>query len=214
MTNTNNMDLDLFERLCLTKTFDELSQEERQFVLRMVTEAEYNVMYEVYQTMQRGCPDEIVPSSILKDKLDEALHAKKCRKGIFQLRMPVYQSAAAAVIFFLAGFGFNLIRDKPEKLACRTTEVVKYVDRPVKQIQYVTLPARKEQNQVSQPQSEAKTAHAEEIHGKNEVLPESNSDIMRQHAIALADVNPASNDTNGVSMENDTVLKKMVVTMY
>lgn len=206
MTDKNNTDFDLFERLCLTKTFDELSQEERQLVLGMVTEAEYKVLCEVYQTMHEQRPDEIDPPSTLKNKLDKAWEAKRHRNGIFQLHMPVYQSAAAALIFFLAGLGLNLIREKPAKVIYNTAEVIKYVDRPVKQIRYVTLPAEKEQHQSSQPQTKPI--------GKNIVTPETNPESIRQQAIASAEIEKSPNSSNGVSIENDTVLKKMMVTIY
>ena len=134
MTNTNHTDLDQFEKLCQTKSFYELNEEERQLVLTMVTEAEYQVLCELHGAVHEQSLDEITPSSMLKNKLDKAWETKNQRRGLFQIRIPFYQSAAAAVIFFLVGLSLSLLYERPAKIIRTTAEVVKYVDRPVKQI--------------------------------------------------------------------------------
>jgi len=212
MTNSNNTDFDQLERLSLTKTFGELNQDEKIIVLRMVTEEEYNNMNELHQNMKEQVLDDITPSPMLKDKLDKAWKTKKHQSGLFHLSMPLYQSAVAAMIFFFAGLGINRIYEKPVPIASNTVEVVKYVDRPVKQIQYVTIQGKKEQNQASQLQAQTVTMENEKI--KNTTIPETNSDINSQQTIALANIDRLTNDTNGISMEEDTILRKMMVTMY
>ena len=206
MTNTNYTDLDQFERLCQTKTFYELNEEERKLVLSMVTEAEYQVMCELHGNRQEQSPDEIIPSSILKNKLDKALEAKNQRRGLFQVRIPFYQSAAAAVIFFLVGLGLSSLYERPTKIIRTTAEVVKYVDRPVKQIQYVTLQTKNVQKQDLQ-QPATLPAPTEGMNTKNATITETNQQISEGTYIA-------QNDSNDMNMQNDTVLRKMMVTMY
>lgn len=210
MTNINDIDLDLLEKLSLTKKFNELNQEEKQQVLRMVDEAEYNVMYELHRRMKEVRPDEITPTSMLKNKLDKSWETKKRRNGFIHLHLPVYQSAVAAIIFFFAGMGMNRLFEKPTPIASNTIEVVKYVDRPVKQIQYVTIEEKK-RHQSSQPQAQAAPKDDEII--KKPAIPEINSDINAQQTMALANIDRLANDTNGMSMEEDTILRKMMVTM-
>jgi len=208
MTNTNHTDLDQFDRLCQTKTFYELNEEERQLVLSMVTEAEYQVMCELHGNIHEQIPDEIIPSSMLKNKLDKAWEAKNHRSGLFQVRISLFQSAAAAVIFFLVGLSFSSLYERPTKIIHTTAEVVKYVDRPVKQIQYVTLQTKNDQKQALQPQPAAQTVPIEELNVKNATITETN------HQQTSAGTDIAQNDTNDMNMENDTVLRKMMVTMY
>jgi hypothetical protein len=211
MIDTNSTDLDRLDKLCQKKTFSTLTPEEKQFVLKHVTEAEYIIMFEVYQTMHKNRTEDITPSESVKDKLNAAWQARPRRTRPFQLWMPVYQSAAAAVIFFLAGLGVSHLFVRTPEVIHDTleVEVVKYVDRPIKEIQYIEVPAKKTPLQASQSQSIPLPEHVEEYW----MAPESNSEVLRQQEITMANINLALNETNGMSLGDDTVLQKMMVTI-
>jgi len=212
MTDKNNTDLDRLDKLCQKKTFGTLSPEEKQFVLKHSTEAEYNIMFEVYQTMHKNRTEDITPSESVKDKLNTAWQARPRRTGPFQLRMPVYQSVVATVFFFLAGLGVSHLFVRTPEVIHDTleVEVVKYVDRPIKEIQYIEVPAKETPLQASQSQSTPQPDHVEEYW----TTSESNSEVLRQQEIALANINLALNETNGMSLGDDTVLQKMMVTIH
>ncbi|MDR0505969.1 MAG: hypothetical protein LBH32_04005 [Dysgonamonadaceae bacterium] len=133
------------------------------------------------QTIRTQKKEEIAPPETLKARLDKALSAKRRRKGFFTLQIPVYQAAAVAAIFFILGFAANFLRPAPQpEIVYKTKETVKYVDRPVPQIEYV---------KVYVPQKTKKQA-----------------DYL---AYQIAD-----DDTLGVSLDKDTILQKMMVTIY
>lgn len=211
ITDTNNTDLDRLDKLCQKKNFGTLTPEEKQFVLKHVTETEYNIMLEVYQTMHKNRTEDITPSESVKDKLNTAWQARPRRTRPFQLRMPVYQSAAAAVLFFLAGLGVSHLFERTPEVIHDTleVEVVKYVDRPIKEIQYIEVPAKEAPLQASQSQSIPLPEPVEEYW----TAPESNSEVLLQQEIALANINLALNETNGMSLGDDTVQQKMIASI-
>ncbi len=148
----------------------------------------------LFQTIHKHKRETITPSDALKSKLDKALAEKRREKSFFTLRIPAYQSVAAAAIFFILGIGTNFLRfsavspqvvhvpievevikyvEKPV-----VTEVVKYVDRPVVEIRYVKEPDPQQQ-------------------------------MIAQHAVF-----ENSFENQGISLHEDTVLKKMLVTVY
>jgi hypothetical protein len=152
------------------------------------------------------------------DGFDDALclclakFCTKTRTRPFQLRMPVYQSAAAAVIFFLAGLGVSHLFERTPEVIHDTleAEVVKYVDRPIKEIQYIEEPRKEAPLKASQSLSMPLPEPVEEYW----TAPESNSEVIRQQEIVLENINLALNETNGMSLGDDTVMQKMMVTIH
>ena len=100
----------------------------------------------LFQTMRERKKAEITPNKALKNQLDKALASKRRENSFFARQIFSYQSvAAAAAIFFFLGFGSSFLRPAaPPQIVHTntTTEVVKYVDRPVitEVVKYVDRP--------------------------------------------------------------------------
>ena len=215
MENISNTDFDRLEKLLRYKQLDELSTSEKQWVLGLISQEEYGQMATLYQsTNHLTDKQEIEPKQKTKTELDKVLAAKRQMRTVFQLKIPVYQSVAAALVFFFIGFGINRSRPVQTRIVHNTTQVIKYVDRPVKQIEYVTIYAKDKKKNVVLTKS-LKTAPTVEILGGNDVtIPESNPEVLHQQEIALTNINRVLNEKNGSSMGGDTVLQKMMVTVY
>jgi hypothetical protein len=139
--------------------------------------------------------EEIIPSNALKNKLDKALEAKRRRNSVFARQIPFYQSVAAAVLFFLLGLGSTLLRpEAPPKIVHTTTEVVKYVEKPVvtEVVKYVDRPVT-EIRYIKEPLAQQ---------------PANHDTFIIQNA-ALYN----SNENVGISLHDDTVLQKMLITI-
>jgi len=136
------------------------------------------------QTMRERKKEDIIPDSATKNKLDRALAIKRSKNSVFLLRIPLYHSVAVAVIFFILGFGLSFLRPAiPPEIVHTTTEVVKYVDRPVTEIRYIKTPVI--------------------------------------HRVAIRDTSIAQNmepnninENLSISLQDDTILQKMLVTIY
>lgn len=211
METISTNDFDRLEKLLQTKRFKELTVDEKRWVKSQLSEDEYSSMNEMYLSLRSATQmDEIEPSENTKNRLDKALMAKHS-KGVFQLRMPVYQTVAATIIFFFIGYAVHVFQPIQTKIVHTTSQVIKYVDRPVKEIQYVNIAVQKE---------EIKTENREGIPEKiqpidiNSELPELNSEYIRQQEIAMTNIERVLNESNGISMGSDTVLQKMLVTIY
>ena len=152
----------------------------------------------LFQTIRRRKKEEISPSNTLKNKLDKALATKRCEKSFFALRIPSYQSVAAAAIFFVLGLGTNFLRlatVSPKIVHVPTeVEVIKYVDRPVvtEVVKYMDKPVV-EIRYIKEPIAQQPTIH----------------DIWAQN-VALDN----SDESLGISLREDTILQKMLVTIY
>ncbi len=145
----------------------------------------------LFQTMRKHKKETITPNDALKNKLDKALANKRREKSFFTWRIPVYQSAAAAAIFFMLGIGTNFLRldTVPPQIVHVPTEVIKYVEKPVvtEVVKYVDRPMV-------------------EIRYIKEPEPQ-------QQAIAQ-NVTDNNEENWGVSLHEDTILQKMLVTIY
>jgi hypothetical protein len=215
METISNTNFDRLEKLLCTKRFDELSVAEKQWVESLLSEEEYASMSVLYTSLNDQKQSiGIEPQADTKVKLNKALAAKVQHPGMFQLKMPVYQSVAAALIFFLVGFAINQSRPVETKIVHDTVQVIKYISKPeatknlaaeskhtkkrVKRV--ITIP---EQEQVLATQSDNVVS-----------LPESNPEFVRQQEIAMTNIKRVMNEKNGSSMGGDTVLQKMLVTVY
>jgi len=151
----------------------------------------------LFQTISGRKKEEIVPDDALKDKLDKALAAKRRKKSFFALRIPLYQSVAAAAIFFVLGLGSNFLRlAAPPEIMYTTTEVVKYVEKPVvtEVVKYVDRPV-----------TEIRYVKIKE--------PVVQQPATRDSCIAQNVTSYNSNENLGISLHEDTVLQKMLVTI-
>jgi hypothetical protein len=141
--------------------------------------------------------EEIEPSVSVKNRLDKAFRLKRKRTG---LQIPMYQSIAAAVLFLLAGVGVGRLFEGPQPVVQRLVEVVKYVDRPVKEIQYIKVQVPSQPILATNSASVAKDS-----------VPVSAINNSRDMDLAVVDINRVQ---AGISMGDDTILQKMLVTIY
>jgi hypothetical protein len=112
----------------------------------------------------------------------------------------LYQSMAAAILFLLAGVGIGQLFERPQTVVQRIVQVVKYVDRPIKEIQYIQVPVSTAPILTSKAESVAKDS-----------MPVKTNYSSSENDLAVADINRVQ---SGISMGDDTVLQKMMVTIY
>jgi len=210
METISNTDFDRLEKLLLTKRLEELNTMEKQWIHTVISEEEYASMSDLYTSLHNSTQrSELEPQPTTKSRLDSACAIKHKRPGIFQIKLPAYQTVAAAMIFFLIGFAINLNRPVQPKIIRETVQVIKYISQPestkVKQHEAPQL----EQRKVIQPtQPEPVQPIRDEVeHG----LPELNPEYTRQQEITMANITHALKEKTGRSLEGDTVLQKMLV---
>jgi hypothetical protein len=219
MENISTNDFDKLESLLKNKNFEELTLNEKQWVLTFMDEAGYYSMALLYHGLGKNTDNktEIEPSPEIKNKLDFVL--KKSKRGsvigtLNRFKIPVYQSVAVALIFFMIGFFANIYKSKPIIVSNRV-EVIKYVTKPA-------------ENNSLHPEIKsgniARKSIKKKLHGNNSHEPQIandlvintavNPDITNQQEIAMTNVNKVLTETNGNSMGSDSILKKMLVTVY
>ena len=136
------------------------------------------------QTMRERKKEDIIPDKVIKNKLDRALAIKQRKNSVFLLRIPLYHSVAVAVIFFILGFASGFLRPAaPPEIVHATTEVVKYVDRPVSEIRYVKVPV------------------VQQITTRNDKMAQDKT-------------HNRIDENMSISLHDDTILQKMLVTIY
>jgi len=213
METLSNTDFDRLEKLLRTKRLEELSTTEKQWIHTVISEEEYASMSGLYLMLNNSTQSlDLEPQPAIKSRLDGAWSAKYKHPGIFQIKLPAYQTVAAAMIFFLIGFAINWNRPVQPKIIRETVQVIKYISQPestkVKQHEAPQL----EQRKVIQPtQPEPVQPIRDEVeHG----LPELNPEFTRQQEITMANITHAMNEKVGSSIGSDTVLQKMLVRVY
>jgi hypothetical protein len=210
-----NTDFEKLELLLRTKNFDGLNMYEKELLLKSLTEEEYNAMHDLYILAPSHAVDEIEPSSDLKSRLDNALKAQTRHTPLLRLPIPLYQTAAAAAILFFIGLSINLSTIIPTRVVGDSIRTVQYIDRPVKQIQYVMVPGKPKQKVLRQTEHLPAQAHATRDEDTQEYPVSSDNPVLiRQQEIAMANIRRVLNEKNGSSIDGDTVLKKMMVSSY
>jgi len=152
---------------------------------------------ELHQIMQKRRSEEIEPSAAVKDRLDQALKSRIKKVG-FQI--PWYQSMAAAAIFLLAGVGIGQLFERPQTVVQRLVQVVKFVDRPIKEIQYIKIPSSPTPILTSKAECVAKDS-----------VSVTTAYSSGENDLAVLDINRTQ---SGISIGDDTILQKMMVTIY
>lgn len=201
------------EQLLRSKDFDLLSAAERESVLAEMSEEDYDYSRRMQKNFGRKPEDELTVPPTLKAKLDRRLTCKQRSARVWQIRIPVYQSVAAAVLLFFIGMHFNRPIELPQRVVTQKVAVLKYVDRPVKEIRYV--PIRQSATEpVDNTRVDKELIAPQPLVDKNEKKRES----FDARATTLPDManNTATNtsETVGISMGSDTVLRSMMVTIY
>jgi len=216
METISNTDFDRLEQLLHSRQFDELSSAEKQWVKSILSEEKYKSMSILYTSLNdQNQRIEINPGPETKDSLNKSFAVKVRRPGMFQLKIPVYQSAAAALIFFLVGFGINLSRPVETKVIHDTVEVIKYMSKP-ENAKNSTIEAPKQEKKKHKELQVITEQKAVLITRTEDGVSNSgsNPEIIRQQDIAMTNMNKVLNEDNGSSMGGDTLLQKMLVTVY
>ena len=209
----NDTNFEKIEHLLQTKEFYELSPAEKELVLAQISETDYSAMRELFMHVNASRQEEIVPPLSLKEKLDKALAARKPAPIYVRTRVPLYQLAAVALLFLVVGLGINYRRETPIKVVTNTIREVKYINRPIKQVEYIVIPAKYAQKTQPIEQVKPEISTNENQVNQSEIKPEINPDILRQQEIATINIQRAL-EKNGASMGSDSVLQKMMVTVY
>ncbi|MEI7801073.1 MAG: hypothetical protein WCI97_00340 [Bacteroidota bacterium] len=114
----NKLNEKLFELLS-SKKFESLTQEEKQFVLTEMEPDEYNHLFELQHSIHTSLHENsAAPSKNLKSNLltafDNHHNEKQNKKGVLRflfMKVPAYQSIAAAVLAFVLSSGFYLLNN-------------------------------------------------------------------------------------------------------
>jgi len=207
-------DFEKIEHLLQTKGFEELTAAEKELVLAQISETDYLDMREINIHVKATCHEEITPPLSLKGKLDKALVDRKPTPIYLRTKLPLYQVAAVALLFLVVGLMINYTKETPIKFVTNTIREVKYINRPVKQVQYIIIPAKDAQK--LQPIEEAKPQVSANDNQRNyqETATETNQEILRQQEIAITNIQRTLNEKNGISVGEDSLLQKMLVTIY
>lgn len=203
---------DTIEKLCRTKDYRQLTISEKELVQSLTTEDEYNAMRSFYSTVKQKGVDTLEPNPDIKKRLNKTFLLRKKSVGVFLYRIPLYQSAAVALLFFFVGLAISYFRQTPSEIVYNTTEVIRYVDRPVKQIEYVTVYKMKTlaAKQSDKTDVEMIPANEENVNEK----PFDFSDYSDATQISMVDIDHVLSETDGVSIGSDTLLRKMLNEIY
>ena len=216
METTSNNDFDQLEELLRTKQFEELSSVERQWVKSMLSEEEYAPMSAIYSSLNDLKPGiDQEPEQETKNKLDKALSVNMRGSGLFKLKIPLYQSVAAALIFFFVGFGINFSRPVQPKVIHDYVQVIKYINKPENSQKLAIEDPKKKKKIIKKLKTVTEPEQMLENQLENTVSSnESNPEFARSQDIAMTNINQVLNEKNGSSMGSDTLLQKMMVTVY
>lgn len=210
----NTMDFDKIDKLIQSKDFEKLTANEREFILRQMTESEYCSIRELYLNTKAKNNNEISPSPTLKKRLDKALAIQNNSTSGAKFRIPLYQVAAVALIFLAIGMAINYHQEAPARVVTQKIREIKYIDRPVEKIRYIAVPSKYAQKVQPTKQPASQENMVDNDIPTTEFKTEINPEISRQQEIAMMNIERALNEKNGVSIGSDTVLQKMMVTVY
>ena len=210
----NDKDFERIEYLLQTKGFEELTPAEKEVVLAQISETDYSDMRELFMHTRTTLHEEIVPPLYLKEKLDKALAGRRLAPIYLRTRLPLYQVAAVALLFLVVGLSINYTRETPIKVVTNTIREVKYTNRPIKQVQYIVIPAKYAQK--IQPIEEAKPQVSTNYNQTSypEITDETNPETLRQQGITSTNIERILNEKNGISVGQDSLLQKMLVAIY
>lgn len=214
MNTNSNIDFDRLEKMLRAKRFEDLNDSEKQWIESILSEVEYTSMWMMYTSLNElNQGIEIEPQAAIKEKLNKAIAANKRSSNIFQLKMPVYQSVAAALLVFMVGIGINLSRPVEKEIIYNKVHVIKYILKPEKVNKMAVetnIHTKKKLNKISPNTEQGLNTQLENIVCVSELNPE----IIRLQEFAATNFNRMLNETNGSNLEGDSVLQKMQVTVF
>lgn len=212
METNSTTDFEQLEQLLRTKRINELSEAEKAWIKNLISEEEYISMSMLYSNLKgSGKSVDIEPTLDSKYKLDMALNLKNVSPTFLQLRMPVYQSVALAILVFCIGLFTNYFSSEP-LIVQRTVHVVKYVPKEViREVRVPIMPiAQLGSTKVKFVKKADKIISNETV----ESIDIENPFFAKQQEIALNNVQRVLDQSCGTSMGSDTLLQKMMVTIY
>ncbi len=207
MKNTADQ-FDIVDKLLQTKDFKQLTLSEKEYVLNMITGNEYDNMRAFYTKVKEQKITTANPSFKIKERLDIALLANQKKTNLLLRSIPLYKSVAAALIFLFIGLSINILIEKPTVVAIKTKEIIKYIDRPYKQIEYINVPDQKMQS-TQEENGRDSVAIAENREQGPDIYNEENSRTST-NKYATLDLAQNKYETKGESLSNDTLLQKIL----
>lgn len=219
MKTISNTDFDKLESLLKNNHFDDLTWQEKRWVLTHIDEEEYNSMSRIFYDVEKEFKKEmeIEPDHEIKQKLDVAFNKFNKSTALlraFRFKIPAYQSVAVAFLFFITGFLANIYKSTPVIVRDRV-EVIKYV---TKNATESTLKSAIKFNHVARktPKKAVQEKLISNDKSTNDMVDNKNinPEIELQQEIAMLNFNRVLSEKNGSSIEGDTVLQKMLVTVY
>lgn len=215
--NLNNSDYEKLERLLRSISFSDLSKAEKTWVEQFMSETEYNQMASVFENISSQEPIEIEPTFETKEKLDNAFLKQK--KSVFSKnKRLIFQLAAACILFFFIGFGTQHFT-QPQIAEIRdTVRVLEYVyllEQSTKQLTTSSIDKKEKAKGVKQFQKKTATSkNRHEVAVAKETIQTTNPETERLQELAKQSVKQSQQQVTGKSMEGDTVLQKLLVTIY
>jgi len=159
----------------------------------MDTNSEKNFEEILLRIMREQKSEDIIPGNYVKDKLDKELKRKRGGNSVFLRQISLYQSVAAAMIFFILGFGTHfLLSGSSPKYKYTDIEVVKKSNKPFADI-------------AKQIDTLAEVRFIKDTIAQNPVINKAGN-VQK----TLLD---KSYET-GISLRDDTILKKMLSAIY
>lgn len=202
------------ELLVKLKEFDALNSNEKAFVLKHLTEVEYHTMRKFYATINTiSLPKkhEILPDEELKLQLMQRFQSNKSTfkiSSFLNAKIPLYQVAAAAILFFVLGFVFTP-KSINQTSVHDTIQVVKYLVNPIDTSFKNALQSPKlaTKNVIAKSQKQnkiKKTEHYYEVQPRNPI-----EEYHRQ--MAIMQVNRVKREKVGSSLANEPEISGMIV---
>lgn len=219
MENIAIQNFERLEALANSKSFNQLTPEEKEWILCFQTEKEYNAISNFYEhtTIKRGF-NEIEPQKSTKSKLDDTFGLiKKRSKPIYLKKIPFYQSVAAAVVCLIAGFWIHFSVGKTndshkiaQELVRDTIQVIQYIQSPS-----VYFPLTVAQNQL------LSQAGLRVMNNEKDLFVDTLYHVTgnvfvtdKKHREAVKQLFQKNIPTNDKNLYADTLLKKMLIVLY
>ena len=218
MENISSNDFDSLEILLKNRSFEELDWHEKQWVLTIIIETEYYSMSEIYTTLKKESETrfEVEPFVETKNKLDSSFNIiskPNVFLSLYHLKIPVYQSIGIALVCFTIGLFSTIYKMKPIVIH-DTVQVIKYISKP--SYANTLKPLRNFNNVLNK--NHVKAIHKKTVaieNGADKIVNEETiTEKSLQQGIAMQNINRVVNEKNGSSIEGDTILQKMLVTVY
>lgn len=179
----------------MNRDFEDLTSAEQKQVRDAMGEETYRAHRELHRHFTGLATTPVEPLKATKEKLDTAFKARYTTQtaqssGIWPqiFRWRTLQVVAASLVLLTMGYSLSFVISPFRKPSPAVREVIRYVDRPVREVEY-------------------RTVYVDRPVKVYEKLP-----ISDPTAVDTTD-NLALNENQGVSMAGDTVLQALMVTL-